>query len=152
MDDNDMSVPQRLKKCEKALYRHEEINDIAEYGRQKGSGSQSTLFGAIENMSTLDYMDYVGMKTGKDPTHAQIEAYCNETYQMNKVYNDGKHLWPTISNPNPSFRSNSNYNSYNNTYPASNYNQYSNSSSYNKPSGRCACACYPYCMHTGFLR
>ena len=89
---DDMSMNERISKCEKAIFRHAEINDIA---RLSGGQSEPMLYNAISNMSRLDYIDYVALVEGKsDPSTAQINNYINETYKINKDYNRAKHRWP----------------------------------------------------------
>ena len=92
MENDNMSINTRVKKCENALVRHDEINSISRFG---GGSSEDTLYKAIDNMSTLDYIDYVAVVQGKsDPSHTEIENYRNDTYRINNEYNKAKHRWP----------------------------------------------------------
>lgn len=92
MYDDNMRINTRVKKCETALVRHDEINNISRFN---GSSSEDTLYKAINNMSTLDYISYVSLVEGKsDPSHAQVENYVNDTYRINQEYNNAKHRWP----------------------------------------------------------
>lgn len=85
------AIEDRVSKCEKAIYRHAEVNDINSITNKP---PQDTLYKAIENMCPTDYIDYVTLVEGKpQPSVTQVNNYINETYQINKEYNDAKHKW-----------------------------------------------------------